>query len=97
MRKQLASSLVVRRSLVTNEARAKEIRSVIEKLVSRARKQTLAGRRMLAQHLSSEAAKALFTDIAPKFSAREGGYTRIIKLPPRKSDGARMAKIEFVE
>ena len=82
--------------IVTTEAKAKELGPEIEKLITIARGGSLASRRHLAEHLPQAAAKKLSTVLSPRFEKRSGGYTRIIKLGPRKSDAAREALIEFV-
>lgn len=94
--RHLANSLVLVNSIVTTEAKAKELRPFVEKAVSKARRRTLAARRMLAKDFSPAALSVLFGDLVEKFASRPGGYTRITKLPLRESDGARMAKIEFI-
>jgi large subunit ribosomal protein L17 len=91
----LANSLFLKEKIKTTEARAKEFRSFAEKCISKAKKGDLASRRFLLKYFSRTIAKKLITDIAPKYKERNGGYTRIIKLPPRKSDGAKMAIIEL--
>ncbi len=92
----LSRSLVLNEKIKTTEAKAKELRPFIEKAVTKAKKNDLATRRLLAGRLSEEVADKLVKEIAPRYEERPGGYTRIIKLPPRKEDGARMAIIEFV-
>lgn len=94
----LALNLIVREKIKTTEAKAKELRPYIEKLVTTAKKNTLAGRRGAIAKLANrdKEVKKLFDVIAPKYVGRAGGYTRILKLNPRKSDGAKMAHIEFV-
>lgn len=82
--------------IVTTEAKAKELRPTIEKLVTAARKGTLAAQRSIASKVGETSAKKLVSDIAPRFTNRAGGYTRITKLPKRVSDAAEMAQIEFV-
>ncbi|MAZ40924.1 50S ribosomal protein L17 [bacterium] len=95
--KHLAESLVRYEKIETTEAKAKELKSFIEKLVTRARKGDVAAHRILVARLGSKtAAKKLIDEIAPKYEKREGGYTRVIKLPARKGDAAKMAVIEFV-
>jgi large subunit ribosomal protein L17 len=95
--KSLVSSLVRDEKIVTTEAKAKEIRPHIEKLVTHAKKDTVASRRLVNTKVSTDKlVSKLFTDIAPKYAERNGGYTRIIKLPLRKNDAAKMAKIEFI-
>lgn len=92
----LASQLILRDRIRTGEAKAKELRPFVEKLVTRARSGSLADRRALGRVIPPPAASRLIKIVAPRMAARPGGYTRIIKLGPRKSDSARMAIIEFV-
>jgi len=94
--KSLAFNLVAKEKIKTTEARAKELRPFIEKFVTRAKKGNLANRRLLIARLGQQTTKKLFKKIAPKYKDKNGGYTRIIKLPPRKSDASKMAIIEFV-
>ena len=93
----LATSLFLHEKIQTTEAKAKELRKVAEKMITRAKDNSVANRRILSMELSSPTVKKLVNDIAPIFVARQGGYTRIIKMGPRKSDGARMAIIELVK
>lgn len=97
--KSLVLSMIVREKIKTTLAKAKELRPVIEKLVTRAKKGDLAGRRIVLARLYNRnpETKKLFDKIAPRFKNRSGGYTRITKLGKRLSDGAEMAQIEFVE
>ena len=83
---------------MTTEAKAKELRPYVEKMVTQARSATAAQKRLLnAKLLNQESeVKKLVEKIAPRYESRAGGYTRITKLPARKSDGAAMAIIEFV-
>lgn len=94
----LALNLIVRGKIKTTEPKAKELRPFIEKLVTQAKKDTLATRRLIKSKLSNRnpEVKKLFEVIAPKYMDRSGGYTRVLKLGARKSDGAKMAHIEFV-
>lgn len=95
--RSLARSMITRRRIQTTEAKAKELRPYIERLVTKARENTLASRRHVISELASaEAGRKLVNEISLKYEKRPGGYTRIVKLKPRKSDGARMAVIEFV-
>lgn len=95
--RSLAVNLIVHGKIKTTTARAKELRPLIEKLVTRARAGDLAARRLLLARLGrAEAMQKLVTDIAPRYKERLGGYTRIIKLPARLSDGSPQALIEFV-
>lgn len=95
--RHLAESLIKNGKIKTTEAKAKEVRPFIEKLVTMARKNTLASRRTVVARLGREdAAERLVKEIAPQYASRPGGYTRITKLAPRAGDGAKMAVIEFV-
>lgn len=95
--KGLIGNLIIREKIETTEARAKEIRSLTEKLVTIAKKQTLAGLRILLSRLNKIAAQKLYYQIAPRYLERKGGYLRIIKeTKARKNDGSRMAIVEFV-
>ena len=94
----LALNLIVREKIKTTEPKAKELRPFMEKLITRAKTGNLATRRLMISKLSNrdKEIKKLFEIIAPKYSDKRGGYIRILKLGARKSDGARMAMIEFV-
>lgn len=98
--RSLALALITHEQVKTTEARAKELRPLIESMVTRGRKADLSSRRLLIARLggvSGEAgAKKLIEEIAPRYVARPGGYTRIIKLPRRGGDASKMAVIEFV-
>jgi len=93
--KSLASALIEKGKIKTTEAKAKELRPYIEKLVTRAIKGDLASRRLLLSKIGLQT-KKLVDDIAPKYKDRNGGYTRVVKLTPRTSDASKMAVIEFV-
>jgi len=94
----LALNLIVRERIKTTEPKAKELRPFIEKLVTRAKRGDLATRRLIIAKLSnrSHEVKKLFNIIAPKYVNKNGGYTRVLKLGVRKSDGAKIVIIEFV-
>ncbi len=94
--KALATALFLNGKIKTTEAKAKELRSVAEKMVTRARTKAMSDRRVLGQVLSPVVLKKLMEEIAPKYVGRQGGYTRITKMGPRKSDGANMVIIELV-
>jgi len=96
--RNLANDLIRSGSIETTEARAKAIRSVVEKLVTVAKKQTLASRRVIVSRVHNEKVMAkLYNELGPRYAERHGGYLRITKLAvSRKRDGTRMAKIEFV-
>ncbi len=95
--KGLASNLILHRKMTTTAARAKEIRPLVERYVTHAKRQNLASLRFLLSKLPKDSVYALYHDIAPKYAGRTGGYTRITKLGKRRTnDGAEMATIEFV-
>jgi len=94
--KSLAVSLIVRGRIETSEAKAKEVRPYVERLVTRARQNTLAARRFLIGQVGEKQTRKLMGKIAPQYKERNGGYTRIIKLPNRTTDGSTMAIIELV-
>lgn len=84
--------------IVTTEAKAKTLRPAAEKVITLGKRGTLHARRQAAATLTDRrVVRRLFDDIAPRFASRRGGYTRIVKLGPRKGDGARMALIELVD
>ena len=94
----LASQLVIYKRIKTTDAKAKELRSFIEPLVSLAKKDDLHSRRMVIRKLPHKnIVGTLFKEIAPKFVGRPGGYTRIIKLGYRDNDRAPVSIIEFVD
>lgn len=94
----LGEALILHGKILTTEARAKELRPYIERLVTRAKKGTLAARRDIIATLDGRkaVAKKLVEEIAPRFKDRDGGYTRITKVVKRSSDGRRSAVIEWV-
>jgi large subunit ribosomal protein L17 len=93
----LAANLILRGRMVTTEARAKEIRPIVEKLVTLGKKQNIASLRLLLSRLPKVAAHKVYHELAPKYQDRKGGFTRIIKQAKmRKHDAAKMATIEFI-
>ena len=92
----LARSLVLHQKIETTEPKAREIRPFVEKLVTKAKLQTIAARRSIIEKVGPKASKFLIDDISKKYENRKGGYTRIIKMKRRLSDGSKMAIIEFV-
>ncbi|MCG2373355.1 50S ribosomal protein L17 [Staphylococcus epidermidis] len=107
MLRDLATSLIVSERIETTEARAKEVRSVVEKLITLGKKGDLASRRNAAKTLrnveilneddsTQTALQKLFGEIAERYSERQGGYTRILKVGPRRGDGAESVIIELV-
>jgi large subunit ribosomal protein L17 len=91
------SELVMHGRIKTTEQKAKSIKSSAEKLITKAQKETLLARKLLGTDLVPEAIEKVITDIAPKFSGRNGGYTRIIRLGRRFNDDASMVLLEWVE
>jgi large subunit ribosomal protein L17 len=93
----LATDLFMHEKLTTTEAKAKALRPVAEKLITKARKGDLHARRVVLKTIHDKAAVAkLFEEVAPRYEGRSGGYTRITKLGPRRGDGAAEAIIELV-
>ncbi|EZP79137.1 50S ribosomal protein L17 [Parageobacillus genomosp. 1] len=103
--RDLATDLIINERIETTEARAKELRSVVEKMITLGKRGDLHARRQAAAFIRNEVAnnetgqdalQKLFSDIAPRYQDRQGGYTRIMKLGPRRGDGAPMVIIELV-
>jgi large subunit ribosomal protein L17 len=92
----IARAIFLHGKIETTEAKAKEARMIVEKMITKAKAGGLANTRALARDLSQDVVKKLITEIAPKYKDRNGGYTRIIKLGPRKADAADMAIFELV-
>ena len=96
----LVASMIAAESIVTTEAKAKALRPIVEKVVTAAKNSpegsVHANRRVVAFIRDKDMTHKLFTEIAPRYSDRPGGYTRILKLGPRQGDNAPMARIEFV-
>lgn len=95
--KSLAQALILKEKITTTEAKAKALKPVVEKMITRAKKQDLNSIRFLRRYLSSDAIKKLQTLTRQRYSQRQGGYLRITKLPLRQHDNAKMAIISFVE
>lgn len=95
--KSLARSLVLHDGITTTAAKAKELKPFIEKLVTASKTNSVASRRVVSSRIGSpEAVKKLHETIAPRYSARSGGYTRVTLLGRKGSRVAEMARIEFV-
>lgn len=112
MLRDLTSDLIINERIVTTESRAKEVRRLAEKMVTLGKRGDLHSRRQAAAFLRNEIAsfeetedaiivedvlQKLFDTLAPRFQDRNGGYTRILKMEPRRGDAAKMALLEFVE
>ncbi|OJG78723.1 50S ribosomal protein L17 [Enterococcus pallens] len=111
MLRDLTTDLIINERIVTTEARAKEIRSTTEKMITLGKRGDLHARRQAASFVRNEVAdvrddneeivresalQKLFNDIAPRYAERQGGYTRILKTEPRRGDNAPMVVIELV-
>jgi len=97
LKKGLVGALFLNEKIKTTQAKAKEISRSAEKCITKAKKSDISARRQLAVLFGPLIVKKLVDDIGKRYKDRVGGYTRIIKLGPRKSDGAEMAIIELVE
>jgi len=111
MLRDLATDLIVHERIQTTEARAKELRSIVEKMITLGKRGDLHARRQVAQYIRRElvtttneegeekevfAIQKLFDNVAPRYTERQGGYTRIMKMGPRRGDGAPVVVIELV-
>lgn len=111
MLRDLTTDLLINERIVTTEARAKEIRKTTEKMITLGKRGDLSARRLAAEFVRNEVAdvreeddkivvqsalQKLFSDIAPRYTERQGGYTRILKTEPRRGDAAQMVIIELV-
>lgn len=95
--RSLAESLILHGSIKTTSAKARALRPYVERLVTKAKSGTVTDRRYARAKLFTETAvKKLFSDVAPKYKERSGGYIRITKLGRRVSDAGETARIEFV-
>jgi large subunit ribosomal protein L17 len=93
----MATSLFVHGRVITTEAKAKELRPFADKLITLARRGDLHARRLVERRIKDrETLTRLFGEIGPRFAARPGGYTRILKLGHRPGDGADVARIELL-
>jgi large subunit ribosomal protein L17 len=92
----LAISLIENGKIVTTEAKAKEMRPYVERLVTKAKSGGLVATRLITSKVGSKAAKILVEKIAANYKERKGGYTRVVKLTTKRGDAASMAQIEFV-
>ena len=111
MLRDLTTDLIINETIVTTEARAKEVRRTVEKMITLGKKGDLSARRAAAAYVRNEIAikdfneetetfptalQKLFNDLANRYEGRNGGYTRILKVEPRRGDAAPMAIIELV-
>ncbi|MEK4231111.1 50S ribosomal protein L17 [Solibacillus sp. FSL H8-0538] len=109
--RDLATDLIINERIETTEARAKEVRKAVEKMITLGKRGDLHARRQAAAFIRRElvtttdaegneatsfALQKLFDDVAPRYTERQGGYTRILKVGPRRGDGAPIVVIELV-
>lgn len=98
MLRSLVTSLIMEERIRTSLARAKAARSAAEKVITRAREDSLQARRLVAKSVyGSEAVQKVFDELGPRYADRNGGYTRILKLGPRKGDAAEECILELVD
>ena len=98
MLRNMVTSLIENGKMTTTVTRAKETRSMAEKMITLGKKGTLAARRQALAYITKEdVVTKLFNEIAPKYAERNGGYTRIYKLGERRGDAAQMAVLELVD
>lgn len=95
--RSLVSSIILKEKIITTEAKAKKTRPFLEKTISRAKKDTLANRKFLLINFPPKIVNKLMKELGPRYRDRAGGYSRIIKLNPRKNDAAKMAIIELIK
>lgn len=95
--KSLMREIFIRERVKTTQAKAKELRRFVERAITKGKKGDLASRRYLLKYVSPAVAKKVINEIAVNYKMRNGGYTRVINLGPRKSDGSKMAIIELVK
>ncbi|MFH1575686.1 MAG: 50S ribosomal protein L17 [Candidatus Nealsonbacteria bacterium] len=95
--KGLASALILKEKIQTTEAKAKEVSPYVERFITIAKKGDLNAKRRLLRFFMPKVVKKLTQEIAARYQTRKGGYTRVIKLGQRFSDGSKMALIEFVK
>ncbi len=94
----LACALIENGRIRTTEAKAKEVRPIVEQMITLGKRDDVAAHRQAVAFLRAEcAAHALFEEIAPRFADRPGGYTRVVKIGPRQGDAAPMAYLELVD
>ncbi len=97
MLRNMASSLIQHRTIETTETKAKELRRVVDRVISMAKKDTLSARRQVAKTIESkEAFKKLFSEVIPQFDKRDSGFTRVLKVGFRRGDNAAISRVELL-
>lgn len=94
--RSLATALIDNGRIKTTKAKAKTLANYMDKLITTAKKQSVSARRQLREDLGEKAVKKLFSEVAPKFQSKAGGYTRVLNMGQRRSDGAPIALVEFI-
>ena len=96
--RNLVTDLLKYEKVITTEAKAKEVRGMAEKMITLGKKSGLHSyRQAISFILDKKVAEKVFAELAPRYSERHGGYTRMVKLEPRLGDGAPMVQLELVE
>lgn len=97
MLRNMVTDLLRNEQMITTEAKAKEARSMAEKVITWGKSGSLHGRRQVLRLVQEkEVVRKVFNDLGPRYAGRPGGYTRIVKLGPRRGDGAPLVQIELV-
>ncbi len=98
MLRSLVTSLILEERITTSLARAKAARSAAEKIITKGRKDSVHARRHVARYVyGSKAVQKVFNELGPRYTDRDGGYTRILKLGPRKGDAAETCILELID
>jgi len=98
LRRNMVTSLFKHERIQTTKAKALEVRKTAEKMITRAKEDSVHNRRIIAKNITDKnVLNKLFTEIAPRFTSRPGGYTRILKMGLRQGDAAEMVLLELVE
>jgi large subunit ribosomal protein L17 len=97
MLRNQVTDLLRHEKIVTTEAKAREVRGIAERMITWGKQGSLHARRQVLRVVTDkETVRKLFDDLGPRFADRAGGYTRIVRLGPRRGDAARMAQLELV-
>ncbi len=98
MLRNLVTSLIIEERITTSQARAKAARSAAEKIITKGRKDSVHARRQVAKYVyGSKVVQKVFNELGPRYADRNGGYTRILKLGPRRGDAAEACILELVD
>jgi large subunit ribosomal protein L17 len=94
--KTLAVSLIKHEKITTTEAKAKVLKTFVEKLITKGKEANLSAQKLISSRIGAVSATKIVKTLSPKYADRNGGYTRIIKVKTRLSDASKMVQIEFV-